>query len=319
MKRTAQSNAGMFAPANDWLANCGSAVAALALAWAASVWCILTTRPRQTRSAQTRQQVPLPVALWHTLSLTLAPPAAATLLPLHLVASLTSTWWSLRALVKRMHLTPARLRGNWSQELRPLPRIPSCVARATNGRPHHSSKHGGLPLATLTRRVRAAGGSAGRGGDVAPHRRRAYPAAVSARAKARRARSWTRANGRGACELCSSMTRRRGVLQTRESVARSQANPSTSSQASLGASSRFTRASRTSARATWASAVRVAGVLPTHSAPVQVAGVLLTHSARAWNVGVPVLVGVPKEDLETRCCCRPSLAASSPNVQAHRD
>jgi hypothetical protein len=193
----------MFAR-SDWPAGGSSAVAALALAWAASVWYTLRPTPRRLRPAQARQQVPLTLALWHNLNSKTAPIAAGALLPLHLMA-LTSAWRPSRALAEWMHPTPTRLGGNPTQELRPWPRVPA--PRVARARSPHSSMHGCLPVVVApTRRVMAA---VGREREVASHRRGAYPATASARAIAWRGRSWT-----SACKPCSSMVRRRGVLQS---------------------------------------------------------------------------------------------------------
>ena len=167
---------------SDWPAGGSPAVAALALAWAASVLYILRKTPRRARPAHARQRAPRTVVLWHTLSLETAPKAVAALLPLQLMA-LTMAWRLSRALARWMHLT--RPRGR-TRELRPRPRVPALRAGS-----QHSSRHGCLPvMVARTRRVRAAGG---RETKVAPHRRGACPPAASSRARPWRDRSWTSA------------------------------------------------------------------------------------------------------------------------------
>ena len=233
------------------LAHCGSCVgAALALIWAASVSCILTTRPQCSHQARTRQQVPLTSALLHALSLK-PMSVAATLLPLQLMVSLTSAGWSLREVIPSMRLKPTRLRDSRSQELRPMP-------PATERSQHHSEQ-GDLPvLIALERGVTA---TDDRLGKVAPHRRGVFPAAASAQAKSTRGRSrttatrrsrttatrrsrttatrrswttttkrsWTTATRRSwttdTCELCRSILRRQGVYQKCEGAARSRVLP----------------------------------------------------------------------------------------------
>jgi len=274
----------MFAALSHWPAGGSSAVAAFAFAWAASAWYTLRTTPRRPRPAQARQQVPLALALWHTLILKpggVLP--AVTLLPLHLMA-LTSAWRRRRA---PMHPTTTRLGGNRTQELRPWPRVPA--PRVARARSQHSSMHGYLPVMLApTRRVRAAGG---RESEVAPHRHGAYPAAASARAKAWRGRSWTRAYRRSACKLCSSMAWRRGVLQ--------QGQPGRPVW-ERDTSPRPVREQDASPGAPWAQTLlpdanqppRVAGALLAWSVGVPVlpaVGVLLTHPSRVWNVGAPAL------------------------------
>ena len=182
---------------SDWPAGGSPAVAALALAWAASVWYTLRTTPRRARPAHARQRAPLTFVLWHTLKLETAPNAVAALLPLQLVA-LTSAWRRSRALARWMDLT--RLRGR-TRELRPWARVPAPRAGS-----QHSSRHGCLPvMVARTRRVRAAGGWETK---VAPHRRGAYPPAASSRARPWPDRSWT-----SACKPSSSMGRRRCAIQ----------------------------------------------------------------------------------------------------------
>ena len=193
----------MFA-LSDWPAGGSSAVAALALAWAASVWCTLRTTPRRPRPAHARQQVPLTLAHWQTPSLKTALKTAAARFPLHLMA-LTSVWRLPRSLANCMHPTLTRLRGNRTQELRPWPRVPA--PRVARARSQRSSMHGCLPV--MVAPARGVGAAGGRESEMAPHRRWAYPAAASARAIAWRGRSWT-----SACRPCSSMARRRGVLQS---------------------------------------------------------------------------------------------------------
>ena len=237
---------------SDWPAGGSPAVAALALAWAASVLYILRKTPRRARPAHARQRAPRTVVLWHTLSLETAPKAVAALLPLQLMA-LTSAWWRSRALARWMHLT--RLRGR-TRELRPWPRVPALRAGS-----QHSSRHGCLPvMVARTRRVRAAGG---RETKVAPHRRGACPPAASSRARPWRDRSWTSAR-----KPSSSMGRRRCVFQP----------------------ARYQPGMRARVQDARPGAARAQTLLSDATQPPRVVGApLLTRPARVWNVGGLVL------------------------------